>query len=131
MELDKGENRRGMSSANSGPVHDKQEELVTEEDAMKRIWANHFGDLAKDYTGNSRDPTKWNIMNFVHQADVKATGSQTKLEAGTGIGGTDLTVSTSGIRNGKEDIRQRRNSNEVEHQYCSTGAQKGGPHRPK
>ncbi|OMJ11437.1 LINE-1 reverse transcriptase-like protein [Smittium culicis] len=42
-----------------GPVYDKNKNLITEKHEKIKIWTNHFGDLAKDTTGNSRTTDKW------------------------------------------------------------------------
>ncbi|OMJ15236.1 hypothetical protein AYI69_g8267, partial [Smittium culicis] len=42
-----------------GPVYDKKKNLCTEKLEKIKIWTNHFSELAKDTTGNSRCADKW------------------------------------------------------------------------
>ncbi|OMJ14879.1 hypothetical protein AYI70_g7626 [Smittium culicis] len=50
------------SSIADGPVYDKNKNLTTEKHEKIKIWTNHFGELAKDATGNSRCSNKWEIV---------------------------------------------------------------------
>ncbi|OMJ18763.1 Transposon TX1 protein [Smittium culicis] len=48
-----------FQSIADGPVYDKYKNLTTEKQEKIKIWTNHFGELAKDATGNSRSTEKW------------------------------------------------------------------------
>ncbi|OMJ13446.1 LINE-1 reverse transcriptase-like protein [Smittium culicis] len=50
---------KSFQSIADGPVYDKFKNLTTEKCEKIKIWTNHFGDLAKDATGNSRSTDKW------------------------------------------------------------------------
>ncbi|OMJ11865.1 RNA-directed DNA polymerase from mobile element jockey, partial [Smittium culicis] len=50
---------KSFQSIADGPVYDKNKNLITEKHEKIKIWTNHFGDLAKDTTGNSRSADKW------------------------------------------------------------------------
>ncbi|PVU90450.1 hypothetical protein BB561_004871 [Smittium simulii] len=41
-----------------GPISDINNNIITSLDAKLNVWAKHFGDLADDTTGNSRNNTK-------------------------------------------------------------------------
>ncbi|OMJ15842.1 Transposon TX1 protein, partial [Smittium culicis] len=49
-------------SVSNGPVYDSNKNLITETAEKLKIWTKHFGDLAKDISGNSRSPSKWQDM---------------------------------------------------------------------
>ncbi|OMJ20070.1 hypothetical protein AYI70_g4343, partial [Smittium culicis] len=49
-------------SVSNGPVYDLEKNLITENQNKLEIWNQHFSDLAKDTTGNSRDPSKWQAL---------------------------------------------------------------------
>ncbi|OMJ10440.1 Transposon TX1 protein [Smittium culicis] len=42
-----------------GPVYNKNKNFITDKINKIKIWANHFGELALDATGNSRSTDKW------------------------------------------------------------------------
>ncbi|OMJ15458.1 RNA-directed DNA polymerase from mobile element jockey [Smittium culicis] len=48
-----------FQSIADGPVYDKNKNLTTEKQEKIKFWTNHFGELAKDTTGNSRTADKW------------------------------------------------------------------------
>ncbi|OMJ12941.1 Transposon TX1 protein [Smittium culicis] len=50
---------KSFKSIADGPVYDKNKNLTTEKQEKIKIWTNHFGELAKDATGNSRCSNKW------------------------------------------------------------------------
>ncbi|OMJ18674.1 hypothetical protein AYI70_g5218, partial [Smittium culicis] len=55
---------KSFQSIADGPVYDKFKNLTTEKQEKIKIWTNHFGELAKDATGNSRCSNKWeNLIN--------------------------------------------------------------------
>ncbi|OMJ09478.1 hypothetical protein AYI69_g10646 [Smittium culicis] len=49
---------KSLQSIADGPVYDKNKNLMTEKQNKTKIWTNHFGELAKDTTGNSRSADK-------------------------------------------------------------------------
>ncbi|OMJ20553.1 hypothetical protein AYI69_g6165, partial [Smittium culicis] len=51
-----------LHSVSNGPVYDLDKNLITENENKLEIWNQHFSDLAKDTTGNSRDPSKWQAL---------------------------------------------------------------------
>ena len=50
---------RRKSRTSVRPIKDKDGVLVMTEDGQAKVWADHFGKLAKDSTGNSRSKSKW------------------------------------------------------------------------
>ncbi|OMJ13902.1 hypothetical protein AYI69_g8803, partial [Smittium culicis] len=50
---------KSFQSIADGPVYDKNKNLCTEKYEKIKIWTNHFSELAKDATGNSRTTDKW------------------------------------------------------------------------
>ncbi|OMJ12085.1 hypothetical protein AYI69_g9567, partial [Smittium culicis] len=50
---------KSFQSIADGPVYDKNKKLCTEKLEKIKIWTNHFSELAKDTTGNSRCADKW------------------------------------------------------------------------
>ncbi|OMJ16977.1 RNA-directed DNA polymerase from mobile element jockey, partial [Smittium culicis] len=54
FELKKSNTGKSFQSIADGPVYDKNKNLITEKHEKTKIWTNHFGELAKDTTGNSR-----------------------------------------------------------------------------
>lgn len=51
--------RKGAISGVQPVRHPDTGELLTHEGAIRDAWATHFGRLADDPTGNSRNPSKW------------------------------------------------------------------------
>ncbi|OMJ15429.1 hypothetical protein AYI70_g7278 [Smittium culicis] len=49
-------------SVSNGPVYDLDKNLITGNEKKLEILNQHFSDLAKDATGNSRDPSKWQAL---------------------------------------------------------------------
>ena len=45
-------------------------ELVTDAEEIGRLWAKHYGDLAKDVTGHSRNPDHWEEMAMNDQFET-------------------------------------------------------------
>ncbi|OMJ18526.1 hypothetical protein AYI70_g5314 [Smittium culicis] len=50
---------KSFKSIADGPVYDKNNILITEKQNKMKIWANQFGKLALDTTGNSQSTDKW------------------------------------------------------------------------
>ncbi|OMJ11730.1 hypothetical protein AYI70_g9535 [Smittium culicis] len=53
---------KSFQSIADGPVYDKNKKLLTEKHLKIKIWTNHFDELAKDTTGNSRCADKWEYL---------------------------------------------------------------------
>ncbi|OMJ17972.1 hypothetical protein AYI69_g7220, partial [Smittium culicis] len=51
--------RKSFQNIADGPVYDKNKILISDKTNKIKIWANHFGGLALDTTGNSRSSDKW------------------------------------------------------------------------
>ncbi|OMJ12625.1 hypothetical protein AYI70_g8993 [Smittium culicis] len=51
--------RKSFQSIADGPVYDKNKNLTAEKHEKIKIWTNHFGELIKYATGNSRCADKW------------------------------------------------------------------------
>ncbi|OMJ17877.1 hypothetical protein AYI69_g7263 [Smittium culicis] len=66
-------------SVSNGPVYDLDKNLITENEKKLEIWNQHFSDLAKDTTGNSRDPSNW--------ADITAALNDTPNNKAPGADG--------------------------------------------
>ncbi|OMJ08095.1 hypothetical protein AYI69_g11202 [Smittium culicis] len=47
-----------LHSVSNGPAYDLDKNLIIENENKLEIWNQNFSDLAKDTTGNSRDPSK-------------------------------------------------------------------------
>ncbi|PVU91305.1 hypothetical protein BB561_004468 [Smittium simulii] len=50
---------KGTYQTLEGPTLDINGNIITPPDVKLNVWAKHFGDLADDTTGNSRNNTKW------------------------------------------------------------------------
>lgn len=54
--------------SHTGPIMDKRSDRLAVSDREKRrVWKRHFANLAKDDTGDSRDPTKWDYLRKGNQ----------------------------------------------------------------
>ncbi|OMJ21968.1 hypothetical protein AYI69_g5594, partial [Smittium culicis] len=51
--------RKSFQSIADDPVYNSKKILIIEKQSKIKIWRNHFGELAKDTTGNSRSSDKW------------------------------------------------------------------------
>ncbi|OMJ07890.1 hypothetical protein AYI69_g11277 [Smittium culicis] len=51
--------RKSFQNIADGPVNDKNKNLIIDKPNKIKIWANHFGKLDLDTTGNSRSSDKW------------------------------------------------------------------------
>jgi hypothetical protein len=49
----------GAGGEENTPLLNKEGELVVDQKGKEELWADHFGGLAKDVTGNSRDASHW------------------------------------------------------------------------
>lgn len=50
------------NSMSTGPVLDKNNQLVIDNDSKLKVWEDHFKNLAQDSTGNSKSTEKWEPM---------------------------------------------------------------------
>ncbi|OMJ08715.1 RNA-directed DNA polymerase from mobile element jockey [Smittium culicis] len=53
---------RFNSSIIDGPLFDNERQVINDKNEKANIWAKHFEELAKDFSGNSRKSTKWESM---------------------------------------------------------------------
>ncbi|OMJ14102.1 hypothetical protein AYI70_g8097 [Smittium culicis] len=77
----------------NGPVYDLDKNLITENQNKLEVWNQHFSDLAKDTTGNSRDPSKWQVL--------LSDDSDYYPECDQSISWADITTALNDTRNNK------------------------------
>jgi len=66
--------RRKESSAGLQPVKDPSTgEILMELDAISRAWATHYGELASDVSGHSRNPAAWEHLRCDAPRDTMET----------------------------------------------------------
>ncbi|OMJ14738.1 LINE-1 reverse transcriptase-like protein [Smittium culicis] len=69
---------RFSSAIIDGPLFDNQRQVINDKNEKAAVWAKHFEELAKDFSGNSRKPTKWKSMcdsqsTYYHECDNSIT----------------------------------------------------------
>ena len=85
--------RDNASSSAPQPVKDLEGNLQVDPEAIATAWADHYGALARDDTGHSRDPIHWQGMGKPREEEMQ--------DLDRAISWTELTEAIQAIRAGK------------------------------